>query len=177
MSKQKIAIGGIIGILVVMGWILWPDGDQRIDISKPETGQAEVPSESALTEIDEPIPENSEKAVLPPAISLDDKEESSSEPITLGPDEGFLDILVIHKETGEPVSGVQISLDPMTDDSNKWYKLMKNEISSKTKCPEFETLVAYFNGELDTKLKNQIEKHLLDCNLCSATLESFFSID
>ena len=65
MSKQKIAIGAILVILILMVWILWPFGEEAVDISLPDTKQADATPLPTVTEINENIHEQSEKIVLP----------------------------------------------------------------------------------------------------------------
>ena len=54
---------------------------------------------------------------------------------------------------------------------NKWFKLMMDELFNRSECPEFETLVDYYNCKVNLKTIKQVEKHLLDCELCNSVLE------
>ena len=65
----------------------------------------------------------------------------------------------------------------MSNDSNKWFKSMKDELFCETECPEFEVLVAYNKNNLSSEETAQIEKHLLDCELCCMVTEGFSTVE
>jgi hypothetical protein len=60
----------------------------------------------------------------------------------------------------------------ITNNGKNWIDSILSQFMGGTECPEFNLLVGYHEGSASSKIGRQIEKHLLDCELCSSVVES-----
>src|SRR4051812_24273827 len=53
----------------------------------------------------------------------------------------------------------------------------KNSIFNDGDCISEENLIAYVKGTLNPRMQHEIEKHLLDCEMCSDALDGLMLLD
>lgn len=116
----------ILGGLLVFGWLGMRT--EKEATYNPKSAEVESIPDPNLLDNDEAIQDDPERVIITPDKPIEDISEALENTKAIGPNEGYLDILVVHDETGIPVSGAELSLDPQTEDledKKNFYKALE----------------------------------------------------